>query len=275
MTAPMPGLHAGFTTVWAFGPFMPTEMTPRCDASRDCLSPSIGHCRRLLQRSCIAQLVVTIGIILLDGMYALIGLRLGLLSCVQPDWSRPTDPEIPIQPGLGSTAQEVEVRVCSTDAAPRRHVESLGDRSHSGRLVGSEERKSSSASMPALSTTHYARCLRRRASADPDRVPQPINAIFRSVCSATVPTRRTCSPVAIAIETEIAEAVQPLLADAEEQRRAQLAELLDQRCSQNRVLEDSGRHRSGQPQRAVDTLIVDRAANESGSLDETGQPDSG
>ena len=64
--------------------------------------------------------------------------------------------------------------------------------------------------------------------------------------------------------------VQPLLADAEEQRRAQLAELLDQRRSQNRVLEDLADIARAATAGAVDTLIVDRAANESGSLDEAG-----
>ena len=99
-------------------------------------------------------------IILLDGMYALIGLRPGLLSlrAARLVEAGPT-PKYPFDLAADLPPQEVEVPGMPTDAArATQGKSSLGDRSHSGRLVGLEERKSSSASMPALSTTHYARC---------------------------------------------------------------------------------------------------------------------
>jgi hypothetical protein len=167
--------------------------------------------------------------------------------------------------------QEVEVPGMPTDAASHAGKSSLGDRSHSGRLVGSEGKK--------ILVRQYARAvddaLRSLLRGDERPLiliaPQPINAIFRSVCSYPYLLDADLQSSGDRMtETEIAEAVQPLLADAEEQRRAQLAELLDQRRSQNRVLEDLADIARAATAGAVDTLIVDRAANESGSLDDAG-----
>ncbi|HPE12128.1 MAG: cation transporter [Actinobacteria bacterium] len=211
-------------------------------------------------------------IILLDGMYALIGLGLGLLSlrAARLVEAGPT-PKYPFDLAADLPPQEVEVPGMPTDAASHAGKSSLGDRSHSGRLVGSEGKK--------ILVRQYARAvddaLRPLLRGDERPLiliaPQPINAIFRSVCSYPYLLDADLQSSGDRMtETEIAEAVQPLLADAEEQRRAQLAELLDQRRSQNRVLEDLADIARAATAGAVDTLIVDRAANESGSLDEAG-----
>ena len=212
---------------------------PRCDASRDCWSP-----RQPLppasRRSASSGAGGHTQIILLDGMYALIGLGSVLLSLraarlveagptprnthsTWPRIYRPRRSRFRVCPPTLRATQASRVLVT---------VRTPGDWSVRRKkiLVRQYARAVDDALRPLLRGDERPLIL---------IAPQPINAIFRSVCSYPYLLDADLQSSGDRMtETEIAEAVQPLLADAEEQRRAQLAELLDQRRSQNRVLED-------------------------------------
>ena len=167
--------------------------------------------------------------------------------------------------------QEVRVPDMPRDAASHAGKASIGDRSHSGRLVGSEGKK--------VHIRSYARAvddaLRPLLHGDDQPLvliaPEPVASIFRSVCSyphlidVGVETNGDKLP-----EAEIAAAVAPVLLAAQQQRAQELAELVDQRRGQQRVLTDLADVARAATMGAVDTLIVDRLANEGGSVDEAG-----
>ncbi len=167
--------------------------------------------------------------------------------------------------------QQVRVADMPSDAASHAGKASIGDRSHSGRLVGSEGKK--------VHIRSYARAvddaLRPLLHGDDQPLvliaTEPVASIFRSVCSyphlveAGVETNGDKLS-----ETEIAELVVPVLDQAQRQRAAALAELVEQRRGQRRVATDLADIARAATAGAVDTLIVDRLANEGGSVDATG-----
>lgn len=167
--------------------------------------------------------------------------------------------------------QEVRVADMPKDAASWAGKSSIGDRSHSGRLVGSEGKN--------VHIRSYARgvddAVRPLLHGDDQPLvlvaPEPIASIFRSVCSYPHLLEAGVQTNADALtETEIAEAVQPVLAEAVGARAAALAALVDQRRGQQRVATDLADIARAATAGAVDTLIVDREANEGGSVDEAG-----
>ncbi len=167
--------------------------------------------------------------------------------------------------------QEVRVPGMPSDAASWAGKASIGDRSHSGRLVGSEGKK--------VHLRSYARgvddALRPLLHGDEQPLvlvaPAPIDGIFRSVCS--YPHLLADGVTANAEtwnEAQVAEAVLPVLQSAVETRASELAALVEQRRGQNRVATDLSDIAKAATAGAVDTLIVDRLSDESGSLDEAG-----
>lgn len=167
--------------------------------------------------------------------------------------------------------REVKVADMPSDAASWAGKASIGDRSHSGRLVGSEGKK--------VHLRSFARgvddALRPLLHGD-DRplvlvAPAPINAIFRSICSYP---HLLADGVETNAETwndaEIATAVQSVLETAAQARTVTLAALVEQRRGQKRVASDLSDIAKAATAGAVDTLIVDRVADERGSLDEAG-----
>jgi hypothetical protein len=167
--------------------------------------------------------------------------------------------------------QEVRVPGMPSDAASWAGKASIGDRSHSGRLVGSEGKK--------VHLRSYARgvddALRPLLHGDDQPLvlvaPAPIDEIFRSVCS--YPHLLAAGVTGNAEtwnEAQIAEAVLPVLQTAVANRAADLAELVDRRRGQKRVSTDLSDIARAATAGAVDTLIVDRMSNERGSLDEAG-----
>lgn len=167
--------------------------------------------------------------------------------------------------------QEVRVPDMPNDAASWAGKASIADRSHSGRLVGSEGK--------AVHVRSYARgvddALRPLLHGDEVPLvliaPEPINSVFRSVCSYPhLLEAGIQSNAETWNEAEIAKAVEPVLEAATGQRSADLAALVDQRRGQNRVVTDLADIARAATTGAVDTLIVDRLANEGGSVDEAG-----
>ena len=167
--------------------------------------------------------------------------------------------------------QQVRVVDMPSDAASWAGKASIADRSHSGRLVGSEGKK--------VHLRSYARgvddALRPLLHGDERPLvlvaTAPINRIFRSICSYP---HLLADGVEANAETwndaEIAEAVRPVLESASQARAADLASLVSLRRGQKRVATDLADIAKAATAGAVDTLIVDRAANEGGSLDEAG-----
>lgn len=167
--------------------------------------------------------------------------------------------------------QEVPVPDMPSDAASWAGKASIGDRSHSGRLVGSEGKK--------VHLRSYARgvddALRPLLHGDERPLvlvaPAPIDSIFRSVCSYPhLLSEGVQANAETFTDTDVAEAVKPVLESATRERSARLAEFVNQRRGQNRVTTDVADIAKAATTGSVDTLIVDRKANEGGSIDEAG-----
>ena len=101
--------------------------------------------------------------------------------------------------------------------------------------------------------------------------PQPINAIFRQVCSA--PTLLThgveANPDKWSL-TEVAEAVKPVLATHLAESDVALAELVDERRGQRRASTDLADIARAATISAVATLIIDREYDERGTIGDDG-----
>lgn len=170
--------------------------------------------------------------------------------------------------------KEVRVADLPTDAASSVGKASINDRSPSGRLVGSEGKR--------VRIRQYARAvddaLMPLLRGD-DRplvlvATQPINGIFRQVCSA--PTLSVhgveANPDKWSL-TEVADAVRPVLAEIRKKAAAELAELIDQRRGQRRVSTDLADVANAATVGAVATLIIDRDYAENGVIGDDGSLD--
>ncbi len=167
--------------------------------------------------------------------------------------------------------KEEKVADLPTDAASAVGKSSINDRSPSGRLVGSEGKR--------VRIRQYARAV------DDALMPvlrgderplvlvatQPVNAIFRQVCSA--PTLLAdgveASPDKWSL-TEVAEAVRPVLAAHVAQSDADLAGLVEERRSQRRIANDLADVARAATIGAVATLVVDRECGERGTIGDDG-----
>ena len=167
--------------------------------------------------------------------------------------------------------KEVRVADLPTDAASAVGKSSINDRSPSGRLVGSEGKR--------VRIRQYARAV------DDALMPllrgderplvlvatQPINSIFRQVCSA--PTLLAegveASPDKWSL-TEIADAVRPVLAGNLAKSDAALTELVAERRGQRRATTDLSDIARAVAISAVATLILDRDYDEHGSIGDDG-----
>ena len=170
--------------------------------------------------------------------------------------------------------KEVRVTDLPTDAASSVGKSSINDRSPSGRLVGSEGKR--------VRIRQYARAVddalmpMLRGDERPLVLvaPQPVNSIFRQVCSA--PTLLAhgveASPDKWSL-TEIAEAVRPVLVEHLTESDAALAELVDERRGQRRVTSDLSDIARAATISAVATLIVDRDYAERGTIGDDGALD--
>lgn len=167
--------------------------------------------------------------------------------------------------------QEVDVPGLPSDAASVAGKASIGDRSHSGRLVGSEGKR--------VRIRQYARAvddaLRPLLHGD-DRplvlvATQPIDGIFRQVCSyphlVSEGVQASADRWSV---TEVAEAVAPVLLSHQEAIDADVVALVDERRGQGRVAEDLADIARGVTAGAVDTLVIDRDHDERGTIDEAG-----
>lgn len=163
--------------------------------------------------------------------------------------------------------KEVRVADLPSDAASAAGKSSLSDRSHSGRIVGSEGKR--------VRIRQYARAVDDalmpllRGDERPLILvaPQPINSIFRQVCSA--PTLLAggveANPDKWSL-TEVAEAVRPVLEGFAADSDAALRESIDERRSQRRVSNDVADIARAAANGAVATLIVDREHDERGTI---------
>lgn len=167
--------------------------------------------------------------------------------------------------------QEVRVAGLPADAASSVGKSSINDRSPSGRLVGSEGKR--------VRIRQYARtvddALKPLLRGDERPLilvaPQPINAIFRQVCSA--PTLVTLSVEASPDKwslTEVAESVKPIVAQHQAESDVELAKLVDERRGQRRVSNDLADIARAATSSAVATLILDRDYDERGTVDDNG-----
>jgi hypothetical protein len=168
--------------------------------------------------------------------------------------------------------QEVKVADMPTDAASHAGKSSIADRSHSGRLVGSEGKR--------VLIRQYARAVDEalRPLLRGDQLPlvlvapEPINSIFRNVCS--YPHLLDAGIVTNGEEWKVSEvgtAIAEPLKKAQEQRSEELAELIEQRKSQQRVMTDLADVARAASIGAIDTFIVDRSAWEAGHVDSAGE----
>ncbi|MCH9721463.1 MAG: hypothetical protein K0U67_05330 [Actinomycetia bacterium] len=168
-------------------------------------------------------------------------------------------------------AKEVRVADLPTDAASAVGKSSINDRSPSGRLVGSEGKR--------VRIRQYARAV------DDALMPllrgderplvliatEPINSIFRQVCSA--PTLLTegveASPDRWSL-TEISDAVSPVLDNHVAESDAALASLVNERRGQRRATTDLSDIARAATISAVATLIIDRDHDERGTVGDDG-----
>lgn len=167
--------------------------------------------------------------------------------------------------------KEVRVADMPTDAASAVGKSSINDRSPSGRLVGSEGKR--------VRIRQYARAVDDalmpllRGDERPLVLiaPQPINSIFRQVCSA--PTLLSegveASPDKWSL-TEIADAVKPVLAGHLAESDGALANLVSERRGQRRATTDLSDIARAATISAVATLIVDRDYDERGTVGDDG-----
>ena len=168
-------------------------------------------------------------------------------------------------------AKEVRVADLPTDAASAVGKSSLTDRSPSGRLVGSEGKR--------VRIRQYARAVDDalmpllRGDERPLVLvaPQPVNSIFRQVCSA--PTLVGEGVEANADKwslSEIADAVRPVLVAHIADTDAALGKLLDERRGQRRASSDLADIARAATISAIATLIVDREYDERGTIGDDG-----
>ena len=167
--------------------------------------------------------------------------------------------------------KDVRVADLPTDAASSVGKASLTDRSPSGRLIGSEGKR--------VRIRQYARAVDNalmpllRGDERPLVLvaPQPVNSIFRQVCSA--PTLLTDGVEANADKwtlTEIAEAVRPVLIAHLAESDTALAALVDERRGGRRATNDLSDIARAATISAIATLIVDRDYDERGSIGDDG-----
>lgn len=167
--------------------------------------------------------------------------------------------------------KEVKVADLPSDAASAVGKSTINDRSPSGRLVGSEgkrvrirqfARAVDDALMPVLRGDERPLVL---------VATQPVNAIFRQVCSA--PTLLAdgveASPDKWSL-SQVDEAVRPVLAAHVADSDAELAGLVDERRGQRRVTTDLADAARAATIGAVATLIVDREHAERGTIGDDG-----
>ena len=167
--------------------------------------------------------------------------------------------------------KEVRVADLPTDAASAVGKSSINDRSPSGRLVGSEGKR--------VRIRQYARAVDDalmpllRGDERPLILiaPQPINSIFRQVCSA--PTLLAhgieASPDKWSL-TEVVDAVKPVLAGHLAESDVALANLIGERRGQRRATGDLSDIARSAAIGAVATLIVDRDLGERGNVGNDG-----
>lgn len=163
--------------------------------------------------------------------------------------------------------QQVRVADLPADAASAVGKSSINDRSPSGRLVGSEGKR--------VRIRQYARAVDNalmpllRGDERPLILvaPQPINAIFRQVCSAPILSAHgiEANPDRWNL-TEVAEAVQPVLAKQLADTDAALADLVNERRGQRRTVTDLSDIARASAIGAVATLILDRDYDERGTI---------
>ncbi len=174
---------------------------------------------------------------------------------------------------VGSDLPPKEVRVADlpSDAASAVGKSSINDRSPSGRLVGSEGKR--------VRIRQYARAV------DDALMPllrgderplvlvatQPINSIFRQVCSAPTLLAQgvEANPDKWSL-TEIADAVRPVLAGHQADTDAALAKLVEERRGQRRSTNDLSDIARAATISAVATLVLDREYEERGTIGDDG-----
>ncbi|HZK04685.1 MAG TPA: hypothetical protein VFC82_02425 [Actinomycetaceae bacterium] len=164
--------------------------------------------------------------------------------------------------------QEVDVPELAAVADGRLGV---GARSYSQRLADSEAK--------GIMTQQYARAvddaLRPFLRGDERPLiliaPRPINDMFHQVCSYPylLDEDIQANPDRWSV-TEVAEAVQPVLDTYREKLDAGLAELVDQRMGEGRVMWDLANIARAATMGAVDTFVVDRDYDENGYIDDAG-----
>lgn len=167
--------------------------------------------------------------------------------------------------------KEVRVADLPTDAPSAVGKSSINDRSPSGRLVGSEgkrvrirqyARAVDDALMPVLRGDERPLIL---------VAPQPVNSIFRQVCSAPtlLATGVEASPDKWSL-TEIVDAVRPVLVAHLADTDAALAGLVVERRGQRRATNDLSDIARAATISAVATLILDREYDERGTIGDDG-----
>ncbi|MGB7983224.1 MAG: hypothetical protein WCF36_20785 [Candidatus Nanopelagicales bacterium] len=167
--------------------------------------------------------------------------------------------------------QELRVQDMPDSAAGEAGRTSINDRSHSGRLVGSEGKRTH--------LRHYARAVDsalRPVLAGEDSAlilaaTEPIRSIFRSVNSYPylADAQIETSPERMS-EAELADAARPLLGELFADRMAQLARTFDERTGQGRAHSDIADAAWAATAGAVDTLIVDRDYVQAGTVAQDG-----
>jgi len=167
--------------------------------------------------------------------------------------------------------KQVRVADLPTDAASAVGKSSINDRSPSGRLVGSEGKR--------VRIRQYARAVddALMPMLRGDERPlvliatQPINSIFRQVCSA--PTLLSegveASPDKWSL-TEVAEAVRPVLVNHLAETDGALADLVDERRGQRRASTDLSDIAKAATNSAIATLILGRDYDARGIIGDDG-----
>lgn len=166
--------------------------------------------------------------------------------------------------------QEVPVPGLPTSAADFAGKTTTGDRTFIGRNVSAQERSALRKYSRAVDTA-----LRPVLRADERPLvlmaPQPIAAIFRSVCQSPYLVDEGLDANAERLSvTEVAEAVVPVLGQVQAAEDARLAQLVSDRRSAGRVATDLANIAKFVTRGGVDTLILDRDAKQYGGIDDAG-----
>lgn len=168
--------------------------------------------------------------------------------------------------------QEVPVPGLPTSAADFAGKTTTGDRTFIGRNVSAQERSALRKYSRAVDTA-----LRPVLRADERPLilvaPQPIAAIFRSVCNSPYLVDEGLGLDANAERmsvTEVADAVEPVLGQVQAAEDARLAQLVSDRRSAGRVAIDLANIAKFVTRGGVDTLILDRDAKRYGWIDAAG-----